>query len=1210
MNENLENKSKMFSNNPANPQSELFFSEKKPKNRSSLAVSDDTMSFSSYSSFSSISTTNRAEGEREMDGECVEGEEVDLSGLVESVVDDDDSDEEDLAESMESLTTTTRTPRTIRDCLEKDPTDRTDADLTTLLELTHTLKAFQNTTHSIRRALCSVMVFAVVDSAGTTVLSDGEELDSWSVLINGVVEVEEDDNSEKKTLEVGDSFGILPTMDKFYHKGTMRTKTNDCQFVCITQNDYYRILSQGEENIRRHEDQDGRTVLVTEARGRKNRQYVIRGTVDELIEQLVVEGDQDGEEGGGEGDSGCYIDDFLLTHRTFVESRRVFHQLLEWFRYSNTTTIPRTYPSPQEIRDRVTRVILLWVNNHFADFEIDGELLSGLEIFDDLLYDQKMFDQRGLLYIACTAKAKPRTLILARTSREENLNFTLVSGGGSGTPGGIFVSDVIRGSRAEEIGLKRGDQILAVNGGKFERNITMTVTRAYDLLKQSTHVKIEVRSCLLVLKRILSGEKIDEVDKNGGSQRFFFEERTDFEATPKAPAAAPPTAANTPSSGHQNFLTLGPGPKKRLQKALAKISILQATKPTPLPHSRSNPDLTAVQAQPEVPPIPALPDHVIRVYRPDHQRVYLPINRETTAREVVMLSLREFAQISENSTDYSLFELVSDNSMVKQRKLPDQLSDLAERATLVSRYFLKKNSSTEQLSVPADDMTSSALAEILQLDSGEMAIQLAIRDFEYFRVVEGVEFVGEVLSTEKNNIKCSFGNLEKFSKLVNEEMFWVVSEIVRAESAMKRAKIIKQFIKIARFSKEKRNFNCFFAVLSGLGHGAVGRLRSSWEKVPGKYLRVFREMEELMDPSRNMGRYRQLISAELLSNHPIVPFYPIVKKDLTFIHLGNDSKVDGLVNFEKLRMIAKEIRILSRMASAETGGCRSDIRRGTFGGDTGTTTSGPTLTAPLTLVGTMKRRKKSTASSSSTSAPANYKKMFEEAQMVKRVKFYLENVKIIEDEDVLHNLSLECEPPNITNNSSNNHFGGSGSISGGSTSAPSTTSSTRKTKNSHRSSPTLSTTSSTSSTSEGRKMFSHSGVPAYPKFGTASPQAVKKMLSLSETSKTRPHQQPPQLPQPQNILRHYSVPGMTTWNPAQLSNFQQQHQQQQNSQHSQGGNFFSNCSPSGEFFGFQLNLVIFPLSHFLLIKKPDSVHSFKLLPNPNSFLSTNNRSSN
>jgi hypothetical protein len=47
-----------------------------------------------------------------------------------------------------------------------------------------------------------------------------------------------------------------------------------------------------------------------------------------------------------------------------------------------------------------------------------------------------------------------------------------------------------------------------------------------------------------------------------------------------------------------------------------------------------------------------------------------------------------------------------------------------------------------------------------------------------------------------------------------------------------------------------------------------------------------------------------------------IPFYPVVKKDLTFIHLGNDSQVEGLINFEKLRMIAKEVRSLSNMCSS------------------------------------------------------------------------------------------------------------------------------------------------------------------------------------------------------------------------------------------------------------------------------------------------------
>lgn len=35
----------------------------------------------------------------------------------------------------------------------------------------------------------------------------------------------------------------------------------------------------------------------------------------------------------------------------------------------------------------------------------------------------------------------------------------------------------------------------------------------------------------------------------------------------------------------------------------------------------------------------------------------------------------------------------------------------------------------------------------------------------------------------------------------------------------------------------------------------------------------------------------------------------------SFNNVGNDSKVEGLVNFEKLRMIAKEIRHVGRMAS-------------------------------------------------------------------------------------------------------------------------------------------------------------------------------------------------------------------------------------------------------------------------------------------------------
>lgn len=54
-------------------------------------------------------------------------------------------------------------------------------------------------------------------------------------------------------------------MERLYHQGVMRTRVDDCQFVCVTQADYCRIQLQGQENTRRHEEA-GRLVLVTEQR--------------------------------------------------------------------------------------------------------------------------------------------------------------------------------------------------------------------------------------------------------------------------------------------------------------------------------------------------------------------------------------------------------------------------------------------------------------------------------------------------------------------------------------------------------------------------------------------------------------------------------------------------------------------------------------------------------------------------------------------------------------------------------------------------------------------------------------------------------------------------------------------------------------------------------------------------------------------------------
>ncbi|KAK6056475.1 hypothetical protein COOONC_06022 [Cooperia oncophora] len=48
---------------------------------------------------------------------------------------------------------------------------------------------------------------------------------------------------------------------------------------------------------------------------------------------------------------------------------------------------------------------------------------------------------------------------------------------------------------------------------------------------------------------------------------------------------------------------------------------------------------------------------------------------------------------------------------------------------------------------------------------------------------------------------------------------------------------------------------------------------------------------------------------------PLIPFVPLLLKDLTFIHEGNKTYYNGLVNFEKMHMIANILRTFRQCKS-------------------------------------------------------------------------------------------------------------------------------------------------------------------------------------------------------------------------------------------------------------------------------------------------------
>ncbi|CAH8642835.1 unnamed protein product [Dicrocoelium dendriticum] len=383
-------------------------------------------------------------------------------------------------------------------------------------------------------------------------------------------------------------------------------------------------------------------------------------------------------------------------------------------------------------------------------------------------------------------------------------------------------------------------------------------------------------------------------------------------------------------------------PKKLAASDNSSLQLLRRSQ-----RSSSQPDLTALElpipgsniGAPHCKPIYP-PEHthstestlsVIRVWRSsengrDHSSklVLLP-RRQTNALEATRLAAEEFCVPEDEFDMYCLYHVtVEAGPLVKQSRLANSVDDLAGRMTLNARYYLKHIRSHEPLI--ADDLAKSILAEsrvtFLQLSPEDLAVRLTLDDYEVFRAVQSTEYIDEVfgLSTD---MPCPVGfptgrsNLDRFTELVNREAYWVPTEICSEPNLSRRVDMLKRFIKLAKLCRELRNFNTMFCLLVGLHQTPVERLKQTWERLPNKYHKLYRDLSMVLDTSRNFFQYRNLLTANDASA-PMLPYLPLVLKDLTFIHLGNPSQTaDGLINFVKLRMLAKEIRAVCRMCNVD-----------------------------------------------------------------------------------------------------------------------------------------------------------------------------------------------------------------------------------------------------------------------------------------------------
>ncbi|KAE9552756.1 hypothetical protein FO519_004018 [Halicephalobus sp. NKZ332] len=189
------------------------------------------------------------------------------------------------------------------------------------------------------------------------------------------------------------------------------------------------------------------------------------------------------------------------------------------------------------------------------------------------------------------------------------------------------------------------------------------------------------------------------------------------------------------------------------------------------------------------------------------------------------------------------------------------------------------------------------------MSSSDIANQMHAFHTHLFEATDEIELIFQVIGRDQFPGKMP-SNLDVLLRRFNEVQYWTTTEILLANPT-KRLVFLKKLIKIAALAKENKDLMAFFAITLGLSNIAVSRLSSIWDKLSAKLRRQYGEFEALLDPSRNHRAYRMLIAK---ITPPVIPFVPLLLKDLTFMHEGNKTYFAGLVNFEKMHMIANVLR--------------------------------------------------------------------------------------------------------------------------------------------------------------------------------------------------------------------------------------------------------------------------------------------------------------
>ncbi|XP_036198130.1 ras-specific guanine nucleotide-releasing factor RalGPS2 isoform X1 [Myotis myotis] len=232
----------------------------------------------------------------------------------------------------------------------------------------------------------------------------------------------------------------------------------------------------------------------------------------------------------------------------------------------------------------------------------------------------------------------------------------------------------------------------------------------------------------------------------------------------------------------------------------------------------------------------------------------------------------------------------------------------------------EKSSSSESLSDKGSELKKSfdaVVFDILKVTPEEYAGQITLMDVPVFKAIQPDELSS--CGWNKKEKYSSAPNAVAFTRRFNHVSFWVVREILHAQTLKIRAEVLSHYIKTAKKLYELNNLHALMAVVSGLQSAPIFRLTKTWALLSRKDKTTFEKLEYVMSKEDNYKRLRDYISS--LKMTPCIPYLGIYLSDLTYIDSAYPSTGSILESEQRSNLMNNILRIISDLQQS----CEYDI---------------------------------------------------------------------------------------------------------------------------------------------------------------------------------------------------------------------------------------------------------------------------------------------